>query len=276
MSDTIADAEADRALKARHSAMWSLGDYPAVTRDLITEFGPLLVDATGIRQGHRVLDVAAGTGNVAIRAAQAGADVIASDLTPALVDEGRRLTEEAGADLRWEVADAEHLPYDDAVFDVVTSSVGVMFAPHHQQAADELIRVCRPGGTIGLISWTPEGFIGQMFAAMKPFAPPPPPGARPPPLWGSRAHLEELFGDRVSSLETEVRGVRIRFASGEEFLDYFKDKYGPTIAVYRSLAGDPERTAELDRVLADLGDGFVSDDTMTWDYLLAVARRAES
>src|SRR6185369_4677884 len=128
-------------------------------------------------------------GNASIPAAQRGASVTASDLTPELLEAGRHRAEGAGVSLGWAEADAEHLPFDDASFDVVISSIGVMFAPHHQAAADELVRVCRPGGTLGLLSWTPEGFIGQMFATMKPYAPPPPPGAQPPPLWGRADHV---------------------------------------------------------------------------------------
>lgn len=265
-------AEADLALKAKHKAMWAMGDYPAVSSDLIAEFGPILVEAAGIGPGQNVLDVAAGTGNVAIPAALAGADVVASDLTPDLVETGRLRARDMGVGLRWEEADAEHLPYDDHSFDVVVSSVGVMFAPHHQQAADELVRVCRPGGTIGLISWTPSGFIGQMFATMRPYAPPPPPGAQPPPLWGDVDHLTALLGDRVESLTTETHDVVVGFGSGAEFRDYFKRNYGPTIAVYNFLGDDVDRAAELDRALADLGDRFVVDGAMPWEYLLAVGR----
>ncbi len=158
--------EADRALKAKNRAMWALGNYSAVATELIADLGPVLVEAVQIKSGDRVLDVAAGSGNVAIPAAAAGATVVASDLTPELLEVGRRLAAEAGVELSWEVGDAEALPYADGEFDAVLSCVGVMFAPHHQAAAEELVRVCRPGGTIGLIAWTPAGFIGQMFATM--------------------------------------------------------------------------------------------------------------
>jgi hypothetical protein len=153
-----------------------------------------------------------------------------------------------------------------------------MFAPHHQQSADELVRVCRPGGTIALVSWTPEGFIGRMFAAMKPFAPPPPPGAQPPPLWGDEEHVTALLGDRVTDLVTRRQTLRVDgFASPEAFRDYFKANYGPTIAVYRHIADDPAKVAELDHVLADLGrrhDHGTGSTVMDWEYLLLTARRS--
>src|ERR1700759_2488156 len=171
-TETTSTTEAGRALKAKHRAMWAFGDYPAVATDLVSELGPVLVEACQIRPGDRVLDVAAGTGNAAIPAAEAGASVVASDLTPELLEAGRRGTTREGAQ-----ADAEDLPFADSEFDTVMSCLGVMFAPFHQASADELVRVCRPGGTIGLLNWTPEGFIGQMFAPMKPEAPQPPPGA---------------------------------------------------------------------------------------------------
>src|SRR3954451_11970192 len=188
MSTPVQAVDADRALKDRHAAAWALGDCPAVPAEVIPELGPRVVRAAAIRAGQRVLDVAAGTGNAALAAAATGASVVPTDLTPELIDTGGALAERHGLPLEWQVADAEALPFPDADFDAVLSCVGVMFAPHHQAAADELLRVCRPGGTIALASWTPEGFIGQLFAAMKPFVPPPPPGAQPPPLWGREEH----------------------------------------------------------------------------------------
>lgn len=273
-------AEADRELKSRHAAMWAMGDYPAVAADIIPSLGPILVEACGVRAGDRVLDVAAGSGNAAIPAALTGASVVASDLTPELLDFGRGLAGQRGAELEWRVADAEALPFDDGAFDAVLSCVGVMFAPHHQASADELVRVCRPGGTIGLLSWTPEGFIGQMFATMKPYAPPPPPGAQPPPLWGNADHVAALLGDRVTDVVARRQTVRIdHFATAEAFRDYFKACYGPTIAVYKAIAADPDRVAALDHALAELGRRHdvgtgVGSTVMEWEYLLLTARRA--
>ncbi len=174
---------ADSELKARHRTMWASGNYPLMVDTFLLPLGPRLVDACRIEAGTRVLDVAAGTGNASIPAAQRGAKVTASDLTPELLEAGSARPEAAGLDLTWLPADAEDLPFESESFDVVMSSIGVMFAPHHQAAADELVRACRPGGTIGVLSWTPGGMLGALFATMKPFAPPPRQG-RPRHLCG--------------------------------------------------------------------------------------------
>jgi SAM-dependent methyltransferase len=181
-----------------------------------------------------------------------------------------------GATLTWQQADAEALPFDDGEFDVVMSSVGVMFAPHHQESADEMVRVCRPGGTIANIAWTPAGFIGQMFATMKPFAPPPPPGAQPPPLWGDEDHVRGLLGDRVTDVKA-VKGVATidDFPGSANFLEYFKRTYGPTIAVYKFIGEDPARVAELDAALHELAASFTDEQgVMRWEYLLLTAIRS--
>ena len=276
MMQTATD-EADRALKAKHRAMWALGDYPTLAKDLITELGEVLVDACGIRPGDRVLDVAAGSGNASLPAARRGARVVASDLTPHLLENGRSHANGLGTEIEWKEADAEALPFGDGEFDHVMSCVGVMFAPHHQVSADELVRVCRPGGTIGLISWTPQGFIGQMFATMKPYQAPPPAGAQPPPLWGDQDHVRTLLGDRVVDFAATRKKVTVdRFANADSFRDYFKSHYGPTIATYNSIAADPEKVAALDRDLADLArrnDRGTSSTVLDWEYLLVVARR---
>jgi SAM-dependent methyltransferase len=257
--------------------MWALGDYPAVAIDVIPELGPELVAAAGVRSGDAVLDVAAGTGNAAVPAALVGARVTASDLCPELFVAGRAFAARHGVQIAWEEGDAEALPYADGSFDVVLSCVGVMFAPHHQRAADELVRVCRPGGTIALLSWTPAGFVGQLFATMKPYAPPPPPGAQPPPLWGDETHVRGLLGDRVTDVVARRQTLTSdRFTSPEQWRDYWKTVYGPTIAVYRSLADDPERVAALDADLTALAERFDrGSDTlvMDWEYLLLTARK---
>jgi ubiquinone/menaquinone biosynthesis C-methylase UbiE len=258
--------------------MWALGDYPAVATQLISELGRVLVTAAGVRRGDRVLDVAAGTGNAAVPAALTGADVVASDLTPELFAAGRAFAASKGVDLSWEEGDAEALPYADGAFDVVLSSVGVMFAPHHQQAADELVRVCRPGGRIGLISWTPEGFVGELFRTMRPYAPAPPPGAQPPPLWGDEGHVRSLLGDRVTEVVARRQTVTVGgFGTPEEFRDFWKSVYGPTIVAYRNIADDLDRVAALDHDLAALAaryDRGTETVVLDWEYLLLTARRA--
>jgi SAM-dependent methyltransferase len=268
--------DADRALKQKHRAMWASGDYPTLASDLIWELGPRAVAAADVRPGERVLDVAAGSGNAAIPAALRGAMVVATDLAPELFDAGRRLATEAGAELEWREADAEALPFADDAFDVVLSTVGVMFAPHHQVAADELVRVTKPGGRLALINWTPQGFIGRMFATMKPFAAPLPEGAQPAPLWGDEQHVRDLFGDRVTDVAVERRTVEIdRFDTGEGFRDYFKHHYGPTIAVYNRIADDPDQVRALDTALADLARAHGLDrpgGSLQWEYLLFTAR----
>lgn len=277
MSITIDAVEADHALKARHRAMWALGDYPAVAADIIPNLGSILVEACAVRPGDRVLDVAAGSGNAAIPAALAGARVVACDLTPELLESGRRSATARGVDVEWREADAEALPFADDEFDTVLSCVGVMFAPHHQAGADELVRVCRPGGTIGLLSWTPEGFVGQMLATMKPYAPTPPPGSQPPPLWGRTDHVRALLADRVTDVTARQQTVRVEhFAQPEAFRDYFKARYGPTVAVYRGIEEDRERVADLDRELAELAqrhDLGAATTVMDWEYLLLTARK---
>jgi SAM-dependent methyltransferase len=264
----------DRALKAKHAAMWASGSYPTVVDEVVHTLGGILVDSLDVQPGQRVLDVAAGTGTSAIPAARRGAEVVATDLTPELLDVGRAAARIEGLEITWQTADAEALPFDDASFDVVMSSIGVMFAPHHQLAADELMRVCRPGGIVGVLSWTPDGFIGQLFATMKPYAPPPPAGASPAPLWGSVDHVRGLLGDRVLRIAARQQALIVdRFADGAEFRDFFKTHYGPTIAVYRFVSDDADKVAALDADMAALGDRFLDGGSMRWEYLMVTAER---
>src|ERR687893_808496 len=186
----------------------------------------------------RVPTVGAGTANASLPAAERGATVTASDLTPELLEAGRRHAEANGLELEWVEADAENLPFEDASFDVVMSAIGAMFAPHHQEVADELVRVCRPGGT-----------IGALFKTMGPFAPPPPPGAQPPPLWGGEDHVRELFGDRVEfgTMERDVLEVTA-FEHPHDYATHFKERYGPSIAAQKNASGNG-RLAELEEAL---------------------------
>src|SRR5262245_64181101 len=177
--------------------MWALGDYHRFATATVWELGPVLTAACGISAGQRVLDVAAGTGNVAIRAAQARASVVASDLTPENFDAGRRAAREAGVDLEWIEGDAQALPFADAEFDVVTSCFGAMFAPDHHAVATELMRVCRRGGVVGMMNFTPDGAGGDFFRVLGSYAPPAPLGALPPLLWGTEDHVRNLYGTNV-------------------------------------------------------------------------------
>jgi SAM-dependent methyltransferase len=270
---TTVERDADRELKAKHRALWASGDYPAVAAELIPTLGPELVRASGVRAGQRVLDVGAGTGNAAIPAAERGATVTSSDLTLELFDAGRKIATERGVAVEWVEADAEALPFPDNHFDVVMSCVGAMFAPRHQVVADELVRVTRPGGTIGMINWTPEGFIGNLFRTMAPYAPPPPPGATPPPRWGDEQHVRELFGDRVTAIDTRRQHVVMNGADPVDFREYWKRNYGPTIAVYRFNAADPERTAVLDRDFLQFLSTWNAGGTYAAEYLLVTARK---
>jgi SAM-dependent methyltransferase len=273
LQSTVPDAD----LKARHRAMWASGDYASMVETFLLPLGPRLVDACGIGPGMTVLDVAAGTGNAAIPAAQRGATVTASDLTPELLEAGRLRAAAEGLELEWVEADAENLPFDDGSFDVVMSAIGAMFAPHHQATADELVRVCRPGGTIGLLSWTPEGMIGALFRTMGPFAPPPPPGAQPPPLWGGEEHLRGLFGDRVEFRSVE-RGVLevTAFEKPHDYATHFKERYGPTIAAQnnaRKNGREEELVQALDAFTEEWNRGTPDRARFEMEYLLTAATR---
>ena len=280
MTETIIDPTVDSALKAKHRAMWASGNYPNIATELIADLGPTMVSALDITAGHRVLDVAAGSGNASLPAAETGATVVASDLTPELLEVGRRHADERGLSIEWVEADVEALPFADDEFDVVVSVVGAMFAPHHQQAADEMLRVCRPGGTVAMINWTPEGVIGQLFKTMAPYAPPAPAGAQPPPLWGNEEHVRELFGNRAA-ITCERRTVRPNrsFASPAALRDFFKANYGPTISVYDANAADPDRVTALDRdfesFLAATATTPAGATPADWamEYLLVIARK---
>ena len=274
----IADSDGDRQVKLAARQAWALGDYHRFATEMMWETGPVLVEASGIGPNQRVLDVAAGTGNTAIRAAEAGAEVVASDLTPENFAAGRREADTRGVELEWVEADAEALPFGDGEFDVVTSSFGAMFAPNHQAVADELIRVCKPGGTIGMLNFTPEGLISDFFAVLAPYAPPPAPGAEPPPLWGSEEHVRELFGDRVDSLDTTRQEYVERAGSPREYRELFKQAFGPVVAVYASLEDQPDRLAALDRDFLEFATrsnrGPANGPAeYHYEYLLLVARK---
>ena len=263
--------------KTAPSTVWALGDYHRFAKQMVWSVGPELVEVCGIESGQNVLDVAAGTGNVAIRAAEAGANVVASDLTPESLAAGEQEARQRGLDIEWVVADAQALPFADGEFDVVTSAFGAMFAPDHQAVANELLRVCRPGGAIGLANFTPEGGVGEFFGVFAPYLPAPPQGALPPVLWGDEAHVWKLFGDGVTSLELTRAWLVERSEGGpREYCDFYRETFGPAVAAY---SGEPDRVAALDREFLDFATRMNRGEAdgpseYHYEYLLVVARKS--
>lgn len=243
--DTAVPADRARAIKARQQAMWASGDF-AVIGSTLQIVGELLNEAADVRSLHSVLDVAAGNGNATLAAARRFATVTSIDYVPALLERGRRRADAEGfADIAFEVADAEALPFADASFDRVLSTFGVMFAPDHGRAAAEMSRVCRPGGRIGLASWTPSGFIGHLLRAVAQYMPPPA-GAQSPLLWGTDTRLRELFPG--AKMEHTVRTFAFRYRSAEHWVQVFRDFYGPTYTAFLSLDANGQRALEADLV----------------------------
>jgi SAM-dependent methyltransferase len=236
--DVMTTTTAIDQLKAAHRATWDSGDYTDVADRFVVPVGNAALEAAAIAPGTEVLDVAAGSGNPAIPAAQAGARVTALDLAPALVEIGRRRALDAGVEVDFVVGDAEALPFDDDRFDVVLSVVGVQFAPRHEVVAGEVARVVRPGGRIVLCSWTPRGFIGQFLKTVAPRMPKPPEGASPPPLWGDEAHVRELFQPAGIEFEFELRYADFEYGSAAGFVDYMAYHYGPLVKARERLSNE--------------------------------------
>ena len=225
-------------LKLAHRATWAAGDYAAVARHIDDVPPADLLARMDIRPGQNVLDVAAGTGNIAIRAAAAGAQVVGLDLTPELFETARARAAAYHVTVDWVEGDAEELPYEDESFDRVLSAFGVQFAPRHQIVANELAGVTRPGGRIGLVNWTPEGLIGQLFKIMGAYMPAPPAYASPPPLWGSESHVRNLFQEAPVVLEF-ARGTNPwRFESPEAWVSFMETAYGPTVKARAKLSAE--------------------------------------
>ncbi len=259
---------------APHRAIWALGDYALMAEEVMAPLGPVLVKATGIGPGVRVLDVAAGSGNISLPAAATGAEVVSSDLTPELLQRSQARAAAHGLTIDYREANAHALPFGDGEFDVVMSAIGVQFAPDQQRAADELVRVCRPGGTIGVISWTPEGFFGRMLATIRPYRPSLSQAVPPAALWGREGYVTGLLGERVGRM-TAVRGMLgvNRFTSAKAVHTYFKNHYGPTIEAYANIGHNRVLTAELDAQLVELAEQYLDSGTMGWEYLLVTAER---
>jgi len=256
---------------------WALGDYHRFAKATVWEVGPVLVDACDIAPGQRVLDVAAGTGNAAIRAAMRGARVTASDITTENFEAGQAEADATGVEIEWVEGDAQALPFADGEFDVVTSVFGAIFAPDHQRVADELVRVCRPGGVIGMTSFIPEGVGAAFFELVGRYSPPLPAGALPPLAWGGEPHVRQLFGDRVALGVTRRHYVE-RAASPEAYRDLFYETFGPIVAIRMGLANAPDRAAQFNREFLDFVVRSNSGPTggpaeYRYEYLLIVARR---
>ena len=243
------------SVKARQQVMWASGDF-AVIGTTLQIVGELLCEAVDLGSCEWVLDVAAGNGNATLAAARRFASVTSTDYVPALLERGRRRAEAEGFDVTFEVADAEALPFPDEHFDVVLSTFGVMFAPDHEQAAGEMMRVCRPGGRIGLACWTPAGFLGQLFRVVAGYVPPIP-GVRSPLLWGTEAHIRSLFPDAVK-VEHATRYFAFRYRTPEHWVDMFRTYYGPVHKAFAALDTDRQAALEDDLIAllrqSDRGD----------------------
>jgi ubiquinone/menaquinone biosynthesis C-methylase UbiE len=240
------------AVKSKQHAAWSSGDYAMIGATLQI-VGEQLAEAMDLRSGERVLDVAAGNGNVTLAAARRWCDVTSTDYVDTLLARGRKRAEADGLAIKFQKADAENLPFADGAFDAVVSTFGVMFTADQDRAAAELMRVCRSGGRIGLANWTPDGFIGQLFKTIGKHLPPPA-GVKSPALWGTKARLEEMFGAGARSIAIEPRNFIFRYHSAQHFLDIFRDYYGPMLKTFAAL-DEAGRTA-LARDVIDLVERF--------------------
>jgi ubiquinone/menaquinone biosynthesis C-methylase UbiE len=263
------------AIKQRQQQAWASGDFAVVAARIVL-VADQLCDTADLHAGWRVLDVATGSGNAAIAAARLGCTAVGVDYVPALLERGRKRAAAEGLAVELLEGDAESLPFPDDSFDAVLSVFGSMFAPDHAQAAAELLRVCRPGGTIALASWTPEGFIGELFRTVGAHVPPPA-GVPSPMLWGTEAHLRDLFGEAIASLEVAERTFTFRFPSPEHFVTFFRLWYGPTLKAFAALEGSARDALEHDLVeLARRFDRLGSTDAIaipaTYTEAVAITR----
>jgi len=261
------------AVKSRQHATWSSGDY-AVIGTTLAITGELLCEAVELRPGQQVLDVAAGNGNATLAAARRWADVTSTDYVAALLERGRARAAAERLDVTFQEADAEALPFADGSFDVVLSVFGVMFTPNQEQAAQELLRVCRSGGKIGLANWTPDGFIGHVFRTIGKYVPPPA-GVKPPALWGTEQRLRELFGDDITALTITRRLFVFRYRSAKHFLEVFRTYYGPVLKAFAALdtAGQAGLAGELTELLQRFNQGGSDTLAVPSEYLEVVATR---
>jgi SAM-dependent methyltransferase len=261
------------AVKRRQQATWSSGDY-AVIGTTLSITGELLCEAVEVRPDQRVLDVAAGNGNATLAAARHWADVTSTDYVASLLERGRARAAAEHLPVTFQEADAEALPFADSSFDVVLSIFGVMFTPNQEQAAQELLRVCRPGGKIGLANWTPEGFIGQVFRTIGKYIPPPA-GVKSPALWGTEQRLRELLGDGISELRINRRIFVFRYRSAEHWLEVFRTYYGPVLKAFAALdeGGQASLADDLRALLQRFNQGGTATLAVPSEYLEVVATR---
>jgi SAM-dependent methyltransferase len=248
------------ALKTRQHAAWSSGDY-AVIGTTLQIVGEELCEALDLRSGQKVLDVAAGNGNITLAAARRWCDVLSTDYVPSLLERGRARAAAEGLAIEFKEADAEALPFADASFDAVVSTFGVMFTPNQDKAAAEMLRVCKSGGQIGLANWTPEGFIGQVFKTLGRYLPPPA-GVKSPALWGTRERLSELFGAGALTVKAEARNFVFRYRSPQHFLDLFKTYYGPMLKAFAALDAAKQKTLHDDLYALIVRLNKATDGTM--------------
>ena len=262
------------AVKVRQQAAWSTGNY-AVVGTTLQIVGENLCEALDMRAGSRVLDVAAGNGNATLAAARRYCDVTSTDYVASLLDAGRARAQAEGLAVPFQEADAEALPFADASFDIVMSTFGVMFTPDQQKAAAELARVCKPGGRIGLANWTPESFIGQLFKTIGKYIPPPA-GVKSPALWGTKAHLEALFGADARTIIAASRDFTFRYRSPEHFVDVFRTFYGPMNKAFAALEGEPQAAFLRDLMTLIESRNRSNDATLVLpsEYLEVVVERA--
>jgi ubiquinone/menaquinone biosynthesis C-methylase UbiE len=261
-------------LQEQGRRVWGAGNWDEVA-DYVGQVGEPLLDAIGLEPGMRLLDIGAGSGgSVAIPAARRGADVVASDLVSAHFEAGRRRAADAGVEIEWVEADALDLPFEDGSFDRVTSTFGHMFAPDHALAASEMARVCKPGGVIGFACWTPEGLIGQMFKITGSFMPPPPEGVLPPPLWGSEAHVRELFEPLGFELEFERKVNVFTHESFDEYNEHFESNFGPMVTV-KAMLGErfEELTAATHELFNEANQATDGGIRTEGEYLQTIARK---